>query len=393
MRTKILIAGLAAAALTAGQAAASAVLVDTFDTDGPPVLNWAGDALFTSTGAPGSVDLIGAPPPFFDLSPGHGYYVDLDGSSGTGNDPAGQLTSTGVFGPGTYTLHFLLAGNLRGAPDQSTTVSLGDFSATLTPTATTDFVLHSFTFTTTQAGNLVFTEHGPSNQQGNLLDNVALSTGVPEPASWALMILGAVASDDEGAVNEEVSGRRADGVIGERRRILPSGRDVHVVLEVEPGSRVSGVGVEVRQLDAGHFAVERGVADVGLAIERHVGVKTDRVVPRVEEDRLRDAFVGGVRHEVERVVTDRVEAGRGGVVGGDRFAEGADRIAGVRAVADHDRGMTPEANVRAGAGIGPTYEPVLETAVRKKVHGGACAASNGEAGRSRGKGQKFHCIP
>src|SRR5260370_11377208 len=31
--------------------------------------------------------------------------------------------------------------------------------------------------------------NGPSNQQGNLLDNVVLSA-VPEPSTWAMMILG-----------------------------------------------------------------------------------------------------------------------------------------------------------------------------------------------------------
>ncbi len=190
MRMKIVFAGCAAAALMAGHASAGAVLTDTFDGDAPAGLNWAGDAVFTSTGAPGSVDLIGAPPPFFDLQPGNGYYVDLDGSSGGGNDPAGQLTSVLSFGPGAYTLTFDLAGNLRGAPDQTTTVSLGDFSADLTPSNSTAFTLHSFTFTTTTGGNLVFTEHGPSDQQGNLLDNVSLNTGVPEPASWALMFVG-----------------------------------------------------------------------------------------------------------------------------------------------------------------------------------------------------------
>jgi hypothetical protein len=190
MNAKILLAGLAAAALFAGHASAGVVLQDDFNSDGPPVLNWPGDATFTSTGAPGSVDLIGAPPPFFDLAPGNGYYVDLDGSTGSGNNPAGQLTSVLSFGPGTYTLHFDLAGNLRGAPDQSTTVSLGDFSAVLTPTASTSFAAQSFTFTTATAGKLVFTEQGPSNQQGNLLDNVQLVTGVPEPGAWAMMLLG-----------------------------------------------------------------------------------------------------------------------------------------------------------------------------------------------------------
>jgi hypothetical protein len=48
-------------------------------------------------------------------------------------------------------------------------------------------------FTTTTGGSLIFTEGGPSDQQGNLLDNVILSSDavvVPEPASWALMLIG-----------------------------------------------------------------------------------------------------------------------------------------------------------------------------------------------------------
>ncbi|MFI4966277.1 MAG: PEPxxWA-CTERM sorting domain-containing protein [Caulobacterales bacterium] len=187
MRTKILLAGLAAAALMAGHASAGISLFDNFDADAPPVLNWPGDGSFLSTGAPGSVDLIGAPPPFYDIAPGHGYYVDLDGTTGSGNNPAGQLTSVMSFGAGSYTLSFDLAGNLRGAPAQTTTVSLGSFSTMLTPANTDGFMTHTFSFTTT-GGNLVFTEGGPSNQQGNLLDNVSLAT--PEPATWAMMLMG-----------------------------------------------------------------------------------------------------------------------------------------------------------------------------------------------------------
>src|SRR6185369_10906931 len=96
-----------------------------------------GDATFLSTAAPGSIDIIGTG--FFDLQPGHGNYVDLDGSSGSGHNPAGQLTSVATFGPGNYTLTFALAGNLRGAPAQTTTVSLGSFSQTFSPLNTAGF--------------------------------------------------------------------------------------------------------------------------------------------------------------------------------------------------------------------------------------------------------------
>ena len=188
MRVKTLCAAVAAAALFSGHAFAGVVLTDNFNT-GPGVLNWPGDAVFNSTSPPGSVDLIPVGSQF-DLQPGNGFYVDLDGTTGGGNNPAGQLTSNASIGAGTYTLTFDLAGNLRGASAQTTKISLGDWSTTLTPAANAPFGLESFTFTTTTAGNLQFTEMGPSDQQGNLLDNVNLTTGVPEPASWAMMIMG-----------------------------------------------------------------------------------------------------------------------------------------------------------------------------------------------------------
>ncbi|MGH7748392.1 MAG: PEPxxWA-CTERM sorting domain-containing protein, partial [Candidatus Dormibacteria bacterium] len=155
-------------------------------------LNWPGDSVFISesAGVNASTDLIG--PGFFDLcGAGNGNCVDLDGSTGSGHDPAGQLQSVASFAPGTYTVHFDLGGNQRGTPSESTTVSLGSFSTTLTPASNTEpMTLHSFTFTTATGGNLVFTENGPSDQIGNLLDNVSLATGVPEPATWAFMIAG-----------------------------------------------------------------------------------------------------------------------------------------------------------------------------------------------------------
>ena len=84
-----------------------------------------------------------------------------------------------------------MGGNDRVEQTQSTTISLGNWSTTITPGASAPFTMHTFSFTTAAAGNLVFTENGPSNQQGNLLDNVTLSAGgVPEPTSWALMLLG-----------------------------------------------------------------------------------------------------------------------------------------------------------------------------------------------------------
>ena len=95
-----------------------------------------------------------------------------------------------TFSAGSYTLSFLLGGNQRGAPAQTTTVSLGTFLQNITLNSTDPLALFSFSFFTT-GGVLSFLEQGPSDQQGNILDEVSLST-VPLPASWNLMLLGLI---------------------------------------------------------------------------------------------------------------------------------------------------------------------------------------------------------
>ncbi len=188
MKITAILAG-AALAFAASGANAAVVLFDNFDSSGPGQLNWPGDTVFTSTSAPGSVDLIPVGGDY-DIQPGNGFYVDLDGTSGDGNSPSGQLTSVNSFGPGAYTLSFSLAGNGRGAAPQSLNVSLGSFSTTIAgQTSATGFTTFNYAFTTATAGQLVFTESGPSTQQGSLLDNVVLSAA-PEPATWSLMIAG-----------------------------------------------------------------------------------------------------------------------------------------------------------------------------------------------------------
>lgn len=194
----------AAVLLAAGAAAQSAtagvVLYDDFDSQTPDQLNWTGDGIFSPSSPPGSVDLIGAGGSY-DFFPGNGGYLDLDGSSGTGNNPAGQITSVMSFGPGSYTLTFLLGGNQRNAPSQTTQFSLGAWTDSLTLSATDGLGLRSYSFYTATGGNLIFTELGPSNQQGNILDKVTL-TAVPEPSTWAMMIVGF------GAVGTMVRGAR-----------------------------------------------------------------------------------------------------------------------------------------------------------------------------------------
>lgn len=191
MKSLLSVAGIAAAVLAAHAAQATVILSDNFNSD-THALNWTGDTVFSSlsgpAGDPASTDLIGTG--YFNLYPGNGNYVDLDGTTGYGNTPyAGILQSNATIAAGTYTLSFDLGGNARGGAAQTTDVYLGStLVASLNLTSSSPLTLYTYKVTTT-GGKLVFDELGPSDQRGNILDNVTLSS-VPEPASWAMMLLG-----------------------------------------------------------------------------------------------------------------------------------------------------------------------------------------------------------
>src|SRR5512134_1207510 len=89
---------------------------DNFDSE-TLALNY--NAFANWTVSDGTVDLIGNPA-FFDLLPGNGRYVDLDGSTSN----AGVMTSSALSLTGgvTYDLTFSLAGSQRG---DSNTVTYG----------------------------------------------------------------------------------------------------------------------------------------------------------------------------------------------------------------------------------------------------------------------------
>src|ERR1700683_77746 len=118
LKARTLALGILASLAGAQFAYAGVVLSDDFGTTGA-VTNWPGDGTFLSIPQPGnvqglpSVDLVG--PGYFDnLAYSTGNSVDLDGSTGNGNFPSGEIQSIASLTTGVYSVHFLLAGNMRG---------------------------------------------------------------------------------------------------------------------------------------------------------------------------------------------------------------------------------------------------------------------------------------
>jgi hypothetical protein len=166
---------------------AAVVFSDSFN-DYTPALNWNPPANWTvlPNGDGGTVDLIGVGTAWDFYSGQNGYYVDLGGSSGA----FGTLETSSSFGAGTYTLTFDLGGNDRSYPSNTTTISLGSWSTQITLASSDPYALHSYTFTTSTAGQLSFLDSGGNPNVGSILDNVTLSSGVPELSTWGMMVVG-----------------------------------------------------------------------------------------------------------------------------------------------------------------------------------------------------------
>ena len=174
----------------AGTANAAIIFSDDFDTEngGSWQLNFGGFTQWTVSD--GTVDLIGAGSPY-DLLPGNGLYVDMDGSTTN----AGKMTSIAInLVAGTYTLQFDLAGNQRNGGTESVTVqvNMGPLvSDSISLPQNAPFTTYQYTFSVAAptAVNLSFEGAGGDNF-GMLLDNVSVS--VPEPGTLALLGLGLV---------------------------------------------------------------------------------------------------------------------------------------------------------------------------------------------------------
>jgi hypothetical protein len=190
-----------AAFLAAASSQASADVINTFtDGDFSP-----GTALSFQTynatqtfGAwnvtSGSVDLIGT---YWNPPAGtpNGFSVDLNGSE------PGTISQTFQLSAGTYTVGFYLSGNPDGGQSAKTVnVLFGSAAANdpqFTYTATIDgnhaLTYIQETFSQTVDGGLVilsFSGDLENGAYGPVIGDVTVTAAVPEPSTWAMMLLG-----------------------------------------------------------------------------------------------------------------------------------------------------------------------------------------------------------
>jgi hypothetical protein len=123
--------------------------------------------------ASGSVDLQGTYP-FAYLPPGHGMYVDLDGSRGHG----GRLRTRAAFAlePGEYLLRFRLAGTQWVSAPNTVEVSLGSLyheTVTLAPYAPMQRFERRVRVARATRARIEFAQRG-GDDMGLLLDDVEL---------------------------------------------------------------------------------------------------------------------------------------------------------------------------------------------------------------------------
>jgi hypothetical protein len=139
---------------------------------------------WTVTGG-GTVDTIG--PGLYDVFPGNGHYIDLDGSNGATGLFSKALTATAGM---TYTATFQLAGNHRGYADDTVAVNFGSASGSYTLSSADAFGTYSLSFTAASSGpfSLSFKNSG-ADYVGVLLDNVSVAA-VPEPATYGMLLAG-----------------------------------------------------------------------------------------------------------------------------------------------------------------------------------------------------------
>ena len=154
------------------------IFCDNFDSEngGVGIKNFTGFTNWTVSN--GSVDLIGfsgVGDSYWDLLPGNGLYLDMDGS----NWDAGKITSIPLsLEAGDYVLRFEVAGNQRSYGSDSILAQVGDGSLlneTISLSDSDDFMSISISFTVDSATTTSISFEGIGGDNvGLLLDNVCL---------------------------------------------------------------------------------------------------------------------------------------------------------------------------------------------------------------------------
>ena len=178
-------AGLCAFALGAFTSGAQAAVLfsDNFDSNGLGLntvpAGW--------TASNGTVDIIG--PGLFDLYPGNGAYVDLDGSTNN----AGELSqSFSLDGGVMYSASFTLGGSKRG-DSNVVDVSFGNAMQSFTLASNDPLALYTVGFTPATNGSyaLTFANQGGDSLGAILFDvQITDTAAIPEPETYALMLAG-----------------------------------------------------------------------------------------------------------------------------------------------------------------------------------------------------------
>ena len=179
--------------ICAGSSKAAFVFFDNFNSYNTQT-NWSGAGGWTVSD--GSVDVIGDTPLYWNLLPGNGNYIDMDGST----YDAGKISYSIALAPGDYVLYFDYAGNQRnGAADTMNVAVNGVAGANTTIsniTAGTPMTTRSLAFSVASATTVTISFEGVGGDNvGNLLDNVGIDAVgndnvIPAPGAVLLSSLG-----------------------------------------------------------------------------------------------------------------------------------------------------------------------------------------------------------
>lgn len=168
------------------QAAGTVIFSDNFDSEVTTGLNVTPAGWTISNG--GTVDTVPSGE-YFPCFGSGGNCVDLDGTS----DKSGDLVSPALLltAGETYTATFELSGNQRTTQTDVVAVTFGTSSSSFSFTGSAPFTLESISFDPHITGtyNLSFLDNS-NDDYGAILDNVTVTSAVPEPSGAWLLVCG-----------------------------------------------------------------------------------------------------------------------------------------------------------------------------------------------------------